>query len=198
MSWENFYLVSFPGRISAERRSLFCRAGAHAAFSSCTCMAWAKAADARPFRPSISEPSRRFCAWFGGTGYLLERYSNIWVYLGLFISMMSGLGGAFDDFLVSVETDEHEQPARSGRLRHDRRAGKSGQSHPPRRHGRIDLFASRHAPCGRRRAARTAPKFPRDTEVIVTRFEKGIAYVRRWDEINGEKFLKEEPYAYLR
>src|ERR1035438_9795467 len=35
-----------------------------------------------------------FLAWFGGTGYLLERYSNIWIYLGLAISIMSGLGGA--------------------------------------------------------------------------------------------------------
>jgi hypothetical protein len=27
---------------------------------------------------------------------------------------------------------------------------------------------------------------PRDCEVVVTRFEKGIVYVRRWDELNGE------------
>jgi hypothetical protein len=26
----------------------------------------------------------------------------------------------------------------------------------------------------------------RDTEVVVTRYEKGIAYVRRWSEMNGE------------
>ena len=29
---------------------------------------------------------------------------------------------------------------------------------------------------------------PRDTEVVVTRFEKGVAYVRRWDELSGEQF----------
>ena len=28
-----------------------------------------------------------FLAWFGGTGFLLERFSDVWVYLGLFISM---------------------------------------------------------------------------------------------------------------
>jgi hypothetical protein len=28
----------------------------------------------------------------------------------------------------------------------------------------------------------------RDTEVVVTKFEKGIVYVRRWEDLNGEKF----------
>ena len=40
---------------------------------------------------------------------------------------------------------------------------------------------------GSRRAAparsEDGPKIPRDTEVVVTRFEKGIAYVRRWEEM---------------
>ena len=35
-----------------------------------------------------------FLAWFGGTGFLLERYSRIWVYLALFISIVSGVAGA--------------------------------------------------------------------------------------------------------
>jgi hypothetical protein len=26
----------------------------------------------------------------------------------------------------------------------------------------------------------------RDAEVVVTRYEKGIAYIRRWEEVNGE------------
>jgi hypothetical protein len=30
-------------------------------------------------------------------------------------------------------------------------------------------------------------EMPRDTEVVVTKFEKGIVYVRRWDDLNGEK-----------
>ena len=30
-------------------------------------------------------------------------------------------------------------------------------------------------------------EIPRDTEVVVTRFEKGIVYVRRWDDLNGER-----------
>ena len=29
---------------------------------------------------------------------------------------------------------------------------------------------------------------PSHTEVIVTRYEKGIAYVRRWDEMSGDRY----------
>ncbi len=34
-----------------------------------------------------------FLAWFGGTGYLLTRYSGIWVGFGLMVSVISGLVG---------------------------------------------------------------------------------------------------------
>jgi len=34
-----------------------------------------------------------FLAWFGGTGYLLTRFSTVWVGLGLLFSVVSGLVG---------------------------------------------------------------------------------------------------------
>src|SRR5882724_5963692 len=34
-----------------------------------------------------------FLAWFGGTGYLLERFSAIWVGFGLMLSVLAGLVG---------------------------------------------------------------------------------------------------------
>src|ERR1700722_10545117 len=34
-----------------------------------------------------------FLCWFGGTGYLLERYSTMWVSVALGISIISGVGG---------------------------------------------------------------------------------------------------------
>src|SRR5258708_34387326 len=38
-----------------------------------------------------------FLAWFGGTGYLLTRYSGLWVGFGLLASITSGLlGGGVD------------------------------------------------------------------------------------------------------
>jgi hypothetical protein len=35
-----------------------------------------------------------FLAWFGGTGYLLERYYAVWFVLALGIATLSGLGAA--------------------------------------------------------------------------------------------------------
>src|SRR5207249_1971599 len=35
-----------------------------------------------------------FLAWFGGTGFLLARYSSVWIWLGLAIAIVGGLAGA--------------------------------------------------------------------------------------------------------
>jgi len=40
-----------------------------------------------------------FLAWFGGTGFLITRFSNIWFALGLLIAMGAGLFGAGIVFL---------------------------------------------------------------------------------------------------
>src|SRR6202166_3292573 len=40
-----------------------------------------------------------FLAWFGGTGYLITRFSSIWFALGLLIAMGAGLLGAAIVFL---------------------------------------------------------------------------------------------------
>src|ERR1700693_6193776 len=51
-----------------------------------------------------------FLAWFGGTGYLLTRYSSLWFAMGLGIALMSGLlgGGIVFLFLSKVLTSEGE------------------------------------------------------------------------------------------
>jgi hypothetical protein len=51
-----------------------------------------------------------FLAWFGGTGYLLTRYSSVWFVMGLGIALISGLagGGIVFLFLSKVLTSEEE------------------------------------------------------------------------------------------
>jgi hypothetical protein len=128
-----------------------------------------------------------FLAWFGGTGYLLERYSNIWIYLGLFISMMSGLGGAaiIFWFLFKVAASEtpldpadYEMVGVLGRVASPIRPGGTGEL----------IYERNGARCGAPARCDDGVAIPRDTEVVITRFEKGIAYVRRWDEITGERY----------
>lgn len=122
-----------------------------------------------------------FLAWFGGTGYLLERFSDVWVYLGLLISVLSGLGGASLVFWVLFKLMEKERPLDPADFEMTGVLGRMAS--PIRPGGTGEVIYSRD---GTRRAtpARSddGEAIPRDTEVIVTRFEKGIAYVRRWED----------------
>src|SRR3989442_12459349 len=56
-----------------------------------------------------------FLAWFGGTGYLLTRYSGLWVGFGLLVSIVSGLVGGGIVFLflskVLMSSEENMDPA---------------------------------------------------------------------------------------
>ncbi len=124
-----------------------------------------------------------FLAWFGGTGYILERYASVWFLLGLGIAFLSGLGGATLIFLflakVLVSKEESLDPAdydMVGVLAH--------VSVPIRAGGTGELIFSqggtRHT-CGAR--SETGAAISKGVEVVVTRYEKGIAYVRAWDEL---------------
>ncbi len=128
-----------------------------------------------------------FLAWFGGTGYLLERYSNIWIYLGLFISAMSGLGGAAIVFWFLMKLVAHERPLDPADYDMIGVLGKIAS--PIRAGGTGELIYSRDgARCATPARAEDSAAIPRDAEVIVTKFEKGIAYVRRWEEMSGERY----------
>ena len=90
-----------------------------------------------------------FLAWFGGTGYLLEHYYHVWFVLALGVAIVQRPGRRGGGVLVPGQgADGAGGGARSGRLRHGRRARQAEHSHPRRRHRRIDLFAGGHAPRG--------------------------------------------------
>ena len=128
-----------------------------------------------------------FLAWFGGTGYLLTRYSRVWFVLGLGIAVVSGLAGAAIIFLflskVLVSEDENMDPADYrmvgvlGRTSIPIRAGGTGEI--------IYSQAGTRRTCGAR--GEDGAAIAKGVEVVVTRYEKGIAYVRLWTEISGEE-----------
>jgi hypothetical protein len=137
-----------------------------------------------PFNP----PSlAAFLAWFGGTGYLLTRFSTVWVGMGLVLSVVSGLVGGGIIFLflsrVLISEEENMDPADYemtgvlGRL-----------SVPIREGGTGELLYSQMGTrrvCGARSEDGSA--IAKGSEVVVTRYEKGIAYVRLWSEMSGEE-----------
>jgi len=136
-----------------------------------------------PFNP----PSlAAFLAWFGGTGYLLTRFSSVWVGLGLFLSVASGVVGGGIIFLflsrVLISDEENMDPADYemvgvlGKLSISIREGGTGEL--------IYSQAGTRRVCGARSEEGTA--IAKGTEVVVTRYEKGIAYVRLWEEMANE------------
>jgi membrane protein implicated in regulation of membrane protease activity len=125
-----------------------------------------------------------FLAWFGGTGYLLSRYSSVWALAALALALVSGFGGAaavfwfLFKFLLASEREldpaDYEMVGVLGKVSSTVREGGTGE-----------MIFSRD---GVRRAAsirsETGEPIARGTEVVVTSYQKGIAYVRRWEEIS--------------
>jgi hypothetical protein len=140
-----------------------------------------------PFNP----PSlAAFLAWFGGTGYLLTRFSTVWVGLGLLLSVVSGVvGGGIIFFFLSrvlISNEENMDPADYemvgvlGRLCVSIREGGTGEL-------LYSQMGTRRV-CGAR--SEDGGTIAKGTEVVVTRYEKGIAYVRLWSEMSGESDSK--------
>jgi hypothetical protein len=128
-----------------------------------------------------------FLAWFGGTGYLLTRFSAIWLGFGLLFSIAAGLIGGGIVFLflskVLISDEENMDPADYEMV------GVLGRiSSPIREGGTGELIYSQvgtRRVCGARTEDGSA--VAKGTEVVVTRYEKGIAYVRLWSEMSGEQ-----------
>jgi len=128
-----------------------------------------------------------FLAWFGGTGYLLTRYSGLWIGFGLLASVTSGLIGGGIVFLflsrVLISEDENMDPADYemvgvlGRVSSSIREGGTGEI--------VYTQMGTRRVCGARSDDSSA--IAKGTEVVVTRYEKGIAYVRLWSEMSGEQ-----------
>jgi hypothetical protein len=128
-----------------------------------------------------------FLAWFGGTGYLLTRFSTVWVGLGLLFSVGGGLVGGGIIFLffsrVLMSDDENMDPADYemvgvlGRVASSIREDGTGEM--------IYSQMGTRRVCGARSEDGTA--IVKGAEVVVTRYDKGLAYVRLWSEMSGDQ-----------
>jgi membrane protein implicated in regulation of membrane protease activity len=127
-----------------------------------------------------------FLAWFGGTGYLLTRYSTLVVTVIATLSFVAGVCGAAVVFWFVAKVllaHEHElDPADYDRV------GVLGKvTSSIREGGTGEIVFSQEGTrntCGAR--SESGDALPKGTEVVVTRYEHGIAYVQRWDELTGE------------
>ncbi|MCX6629677.1 MAG: hypothetical protein NTW28_18825 [Candidatus Solibacter sp.] len=127
-----------------------------------------------------------FLAWFGGTGYLLHHYYGVWFAVVLGVATLSGLGGASVVFWflakvlmkheAALDPADYDMVGVLGKLSIPIRAGGTGEL--------IYTQGGTRRVSGAR--AESGAAIPKGVEVVVTRYEKGIAYVRAWDEFAGD------------
>ena len=125
-----------------------------------------------------------FLCWFGGAGYLLHHSSVFAAPLVFLLAIISGIAGAailwtllFKVLLPRERVLTIEDTEMTGVLAHVSDAIRDRSSV-----GEI-IFSQ----TGARRAAAARSEdgtaIQRGTEVVVIRYERGIAYVRRWDDL---------------
>jgi membrane protein implicated in regulation of membrane protease activity len=128
-----------------------------------------------------------FLAWFGGVGFLLSRYSSLLAVLALALALLSGLAGSalvfWFLFKVLLKHDRDLDPADYEMI------GVLGRlSTRVLENGTGEIIFSQN---GVRRAASARSEdgrpIARGVEVVVTRYERGIAYVRPWEEMSESK-----------
>jgi hypothetical protein len=127
-----------------------------------------------------------FLCWFGGSGYLLERYGGFVMPVVVVLSTVAGVAGAAALFWFMAHVlMPHERALTAEETATIGVVGRVSGS--IRDHGTGEILFSQNG--GRRFAAARSENgrpIPRDTEVVVMRYEQGIAWVQRWDEISGD------------
>jgi membrane protein implicated in regulation of membrane protease activity len=134
-----------------------------------------------------------FLAWFGGAGYLLTSVYGMWYLTALFFASLAGLIGASIVFWFFVKVMMgSERPMDPTEFRV---VGAVGTLTLGIREGGTGELVYVQGGARKTSAARSedGSAIPKGTEVAVTSFERGVAYVRRWEELAGEPAVTGSP-----
>jgi len=198
MTWETFYLICFLAGLLLSAVSLFGAMGHFGAHFASHAIHVPHAPHAAHI-PHVAGAANAaqgpgtvpwwnsfsimvFLCWFGAAGYLLTRHSSLVALIVLLVSALCGLAGGAIVFLFLAKVmlpHEHELSADETAV-----VGAFGSvtcAIRPAGTGEImyeQLGARRSAPA----RSDDGSTIERDEEVFVVRYEKGIAYVRRWEE----------------
>jgi membrane protein implicated in regulation of membrane protease activity len=128
-----------------------------------------------------------FLAWFGGAGYLLTRFADVWPPVALLLAIGVGCAGASLVFWFmakvlwspheNLDPDDYDIVGLIGVVSSPIRPGGTGEI----------LFAQ----AGGRRSAGARSEdgaaIDKGVEVVITRQERGLVYVRTWAELASEE-----------
>jgi membrane protein implicated in regulation of membrane protease activity len=128
-----------------------------------------------------------FLAWFGGTGYLLTSEFGWLAVSALMMAMVAGLAGAGVMFwlmshvlwspLENMQSGDSQMIGILGRVSQSLREGGTGE------------MTYSHGGARQSCAARSADgaAIEKGQDVVVTAYDRGIAIVRRWDELMADE-----------
>jgi len=126
-----------------------------------------------------------FVCWFGGVGYLLTQRHILASFFIVLLSVAGGLSGSWIVYRFMRLLMKHEMPLDP----HDfEMIGVVGNVVIPVREGgtgeMVYLQAGTRRVCAVR--SENGSAIVKGSEVVVTRYEKGIAFVRMWEEFADE------------
>lgn len=127
-----------------------------------------------------------FLTWFGGVGYLLHRYSTFGFYIAMGDAAASGMVAAYVVYMFVARVLMRKQ-GEMRQIDYDMVGMLGRVSSPIVGEKGIGEMIYSHEGARRHVAIRSEQMAPiaKGTEVVVTRYERGVAYVRRWDELSG-------------
>ena len=123
-----------------------------------------------------------FLAWFGGAGYLLTRYSHFLVVVILAIAVIAGLFAGWIIFKFMMKLND--APLTSEERRVEGALGTISMPIREKGTGEIIFPVDGVRRCAGARSS-DGKAIEKGTEVVIERYEKGIAYVKRWEEFSN-------------
>ncbi|HKD73112.1 MAG TPA: NfeD family protein [Candidatus Acidoferrum sp.] len=128
-----------------------------------------------------------FLAWFGGTGYILTKHSSLVALACLSIAVAAGLvaGWLVFRFMARLVKNSDAQ-MNEWDYRQEGTVGTVSISIQPGGTGEI-IFEQQGARSSAGARSEDGAAIEKGAEVVISRYEKGIAYVRRWEEFTGAK-----------
>jgi membrane protein implicated in regulation of membrane protease activity len=132
-----------------------------------------------------------FLCWFGAAGFLLTKYGSFVAGVVVVLAALCGLAGGVIIFMFltrvlmphdrELTADETDVVGVVGRVSSPIRAGGTGAI----------VYQQMGATRSANARAEGGEELGKDEEVFVIRYERGIAYVRRWDdfEASGQSSL---------